>query len=146
MNEMTWKTKAACRDVDPSLFFPDGDYELAEQNWRAKRVCMSCPVLAECYDAYKDERYGIFGGTTAPERLNHISKRRTTVEKVWAKNRQRLGMPEVVIPVSAQRRSEIRDDVLYLHAHGCDNKEISEKLDLPRSTVWSIINRSQRVA
>jgi hypothetical protein len=51
----------------PELFFPDkADGESAGQ---AKRLCRSCPVLAQCgIYGIQFERYGVWGGLTPVER------------------------------------------------------------------------------
>lgn len=59
-----WRSDAACREVDPELFFPtmgDGMKLAAKQ---AKNICKSCPVQDACLDEAlaNDEKYGIFGG------------------------------------------------------------------------------------
>ncbi|NIH87879.1 WhiB family transcriptional regulator [Amycolatopsis granulosa] len=74
-----WRTSAACRDEDPELFFPVSEMGPgARQVARAKAVCASCPVRAECLayalDAGLDN--GIFGGTTEQERRSLIRSRR----------------------------------------------------------------------
>jgi WhiB family redox-sensing transcriptional regulator len=61
-----WAKDAACRGLDPALFFPMKGGEPVVQE--AKKVCDGCPVLEECR-AYgvKYERFGIWGGMTAEE-------------------------------------------------------------------------------
>lgn len=46
---------AACRTADPELFF-DGDLTAA-----AVKVCMGCPVWAECTLANVGEQHGVWG-------------------------------------------------------------------------------------
>lgn len=55
-----------CAEVDPDIFFP----EKGESTHAAKRVCQSCPVMAQCLDwAFRnDERFGVLGGMSAKER------------------------------------------------------------------------------
>lgn len=65
-----WRVRAACRDVDPELFFPIGDCgpEL-EQVAAAKAVCARCPVVAECLPfALVALSEGVAGGLTGEER------------------------------------------------------------------------------
>lgn len=64
--EHAWIRKAACRGMDPGIFFPQTDQE-AEQ---ALAVCRICAVQEECleYAISAKERYGIWGGTTERER------------------------------------------------------------------------------
>ena len=62
-----WRAEALCAQVDPELFFPEQGFP----SHHARAVCARCPVAAECLDwalAHR-ERYGIWGGTTARERL-----------------------------------------------------------------------------
>jgi hypothetical protein len=73
-----WHTLAACRDHDVALFFPEPDVSAAKQVARAKRVCASCPVRAECLaDVMAWEqpsaRHGVRGGLSVAERhqLHH---------------------------------------------------------------------------
>ncbi|MDQ0379894.1 WhiB family transcriptional regulator [Amycolatopsis thermophila] len=78
-----WRTRAACRDEDPELFFPVSEMGPgARQVARAKAVCASCPVRAECLayalDAGLDN--GIFGGTTERERRSLIRQTRRRAE------------------------------------------------------------------
>jgi hypothetical protein len=66
-----WRSRAACRSVDPEVFFPTADagptYEA--QVAVAKAVCACCPVRAECLtEALARIPYGIAGGLTPEER------------------------------------------------------------------------------
>jgi WhiB family transcriptional regulator, redox-sensing transcriptional regulator len=63
--------RAACRDVDPDLFFPVGKSGPALlQIDEAKQVCRRCPVLAECltWALERPKQQGVCGGTTEDER------------------------------------------------------------------------------
>ena len=61
-----WRADALCAQTDPEAFFPDKGGSTRE----AKAVCRSCPVVAECLEwaLAHEERYGIWGGTSAKER------------------------------------------------------------------------------
>ena len=63
---MSWQDLAACRDIDPSLFFP----ERGEDTWQAKLVCYRCPVREDCLEYALDhgEKFGIWGGKSERER------------------------------------------------------------------------------
>lgn len=66
-----WRDRAACRDVDPELFFPVTEKGPgARQAEQAKAMCAGCPVRAECLRYALDNGldHGIFGGTTETER------------------------------------------------------------------------------
>lgn len=68
---MDWRHHAACRDVDPDLFFPVSEVGAgAEQVQRAKTVCARCPVQHEClnYAVEAGLDYGVFGASSSKER------------------------------------------------------------------------------
>lgn len=70
-----WRDRAACKFVDPNLFFPErGDYVSGEY---AKAVCAECPVVEPCLQYALDmcESVGIWGGTSARERKRLRSER-----------------------------------------------------------------------
>jgi WhiB family redox-sensing transcriptional regulator len=64
--QQAWMERAACRGMDPALFFPLSD----EEAEAGLSVCRTCPVREEClgYALAARERYGIWGGTTERER------------------------------------------------------------------------------
>ena len=66
-----WRADAACRDVDPELFFPDGDIRSARAQLKtAKLICRGCPVSATCLNwaLASGQEAGIWGGLTEDER------------------------------------------------------------------------------
>ncbi len=65
---ITWRDLAACRDMVEVDFFPFP--EDTAGIGRAKEVCASCPVTAECLDYALETRQidGIWGGHTSTER------------------------------------------------------------------------------
>jgi WhiB family transcriptional regulator, redox-sensing transcriptional regulator len=66
-----WRMSAACRDLDPDLFFPVGtEGPAATQAAEAKRVCAACPVRVPCLDwaLLHSPDYGIWGATLPAER------------------------------------------------------------------------------
>jgi WhiB family transcriptional regulator, redox-sensing transcriptional regulator len=69
--ELDWRLRAACRDADPELFFPDSVKGPAlEAVARAKRICAACPVRTYCLDWALSHRadFGVWGGRTEEER------------------------------------------------------------------------------
>jgi WhiB family redox-sensing transcriptional regulator len=72
--ENDWRPEAACRGIDPELFFSSDEIvnkqERQEQEKAAKTVCARCTVRAQClsYALEAGERYGIWGGLNAQER------------------------------------------------------------------------------
>ena len=71
---LDWKQKAACRDLDTSMFFPDTEEEAAA----AKSVCAGCPVREACLAFALDTRQhdGIWGGLDENER-RRVRRRKT---------------------------------------------------------------------
>jgi WhiB family transcriptional regulator, redox-sensing transcriptional regulator len=66
-----WHARAACRNADPELFFPEGTLGPARQAAaQAQRICFACPVRARCLDwaLTNGATYGIWGGRTEEER------------------------------------------------------------------------------
>lgn len=66
-----WRRDAACKDLDPNLFFPIGVTGPAvDQIAAAKSICNQCPVRAECLEfaITTNQEFGVWGGTTEDER------------------------------------------------------------------------------
>ncbi len=63
---LDWKSDAACRTVDTSIFFPESEAAAAP----ALAVCARCPVREQCLDFALETRQhdGIWGGATETER------------------------------------------------------------------------------
>src|SRR5260370_3674316 len=68
---MDWRNYAACRDVDPELFFPIGNTGPALlQIDEAKQVCARCKVSEACLQWALDsgQDSGVWGGLSEDER------------------------------------------------------------------------------
>lgn len=61
---MRWQTLAACRGMDPNLFYPERGVNATP----AKAVCEACPVTQECLSYGLMEGVGIWGGTSEKQR------------------------------------------------------------------------------
>lgn len=72
-----WQTAAACRGLDPEVFFAATD----EPTRAALAVCSRCPVRVEClgYAIAAGERFGIWGGTTEKQRASIPSEERARI-------------------------------------------------------------------
>jgi WhiB family redox-sensing transcriptional regulator len=70
----TWRDRAACRGLDPEIFYPVSDEEADV----AKGICAECPVREACleYALTNRERDGVWGGATERERRRMIRQRR----------------------------------------------------------------------
>lgn len=64
-----WAEAAACRGMDPEVFFPERGERRAGYR-QAKSVCGRCPVRDDClnYATAANERYGVWGGQGPVER------------------------------------------------------------------------------
>lgn len=73
-----WMGRAACRGVDPDLFFVGR----GESTDPAKAVCATCPVTVECaaYAAKLGQKKGVWGGLS--ERKRTGPGRPTTLRKI----------------------------------------------------------------
>jgi WhiB family redox-sensing transcriptional regulator len=71
---LAWRQKAACRGVDPDIFYPVSEEEAEE----ARAICRACPVLESCLEwaLTNRERDGVWGGATERERRRIIRQRR----------------------------------------------------------------------
>ncbi|MEV2273436.1 WhiB family transcriptional regulator [Nonomuraea africana] len=68
---MDWRHRAACRDVDPELFFPIGNTGPAlKQIEEAKQVCRSCSAVDSClkWALESGQDAGVWGGLSEDER------------------------------------------------------------------------------
>ena len=81
--EARWQDRAACKGMDPTLFFgPEHTEAVKEKRDReeaAKAVCRTCPVQQECLEHALETReaYGIWGGLTELERKALLRRRAT---------------------------------------------------------------------
>lgn len=74
-----FRHRAACRDVDPELFFPVGDSGPAQvQTAEAKAVCHTCDVTLRCLEwaLRTGQAEGVLGGLDPAERRRLRSQRR----------------------------------------------------------------------
>lgn len=70
----TWRNRAACRGIDPDIFFPVTEEDAVE----AKAICDSCPVREACLEfaLAAREKEGVWGGATERERRRIVRQRR----------------------------------------------------------------------
>lgn len=73
-NHDDWSSKAACKGLDPAIFYPPNDDEADV----AKAICATCPVQVDCLEHAIElrEKNGVWGGATERERLRIIRRRR----------------------------------------------------------------------
>jgi len=66
--EKIWMDEAACKGMDPEIFFSDTRRRISPEAQLALETCDMCPVKKRCLDENIREMWGIWGGTTAEER------------------------------------------------------------------------------
>jgi WhiB family redox-sensing transcriptional regulator len=98
---VTWQEKAACRDADPNLFFPDSEKATAEYRQTAERYCAGCPVKADCLaDAMRrGDPHGLWGGMD-PEQRAALARQQGKTMQILRKedrvNRERVELVQNV--------------------------------------------------
>lgn len=85
--DLSWQDRAACRGMNPDLFFP----ARGEETRQAKKVCARCPVREECLDFALEnaEKFGIWGGLSERERRGE-RRRRGGVYEMRRVRRERM--------------------------------------------------------
>jgi WhiB family redox-sensing transcriptional regulator len=79
-----WRELSACRDSDPTLFFPIGSTGPAvDQIVSAKAICAGCMVQEDClqYALESNQEAGVWGGYAEDERRR--------LRKRWLAERRR---------------------------------------------------------
>jgi WhiB family redox-sensing transcriptional regulator len=74
-----WRQHAACREVDPEVFFPVGVTGVAVTAIAAaKAICADCDAQSACLEfaLTTNQEYGIWGGTSEEERRDLRRARR----------------------------------------------------------------------
>ena len=72
--DQSWRQNAACRGIDPDVFYPADDDPADD----AKAICHVCPVRTPCLEwaLSTREKEGVWGGATERERRRIIRQRR----------------------------------------------------------------------
>lgn len=126
-----WQEHAACRQVDPELFYPlsieDSGQQPQESAAPARAVCRRCPVRTQCLDwaLERREQWGIWGGTTWSERRAMLAR---TGDKPAPTPAPR--------PEMQQRQSDQDTHTLrIMHAAGATDRMIARALSCNEKTV-----------
>ncbi len=89
-NDLSWREKAACHDIDTNTFFPVGlTGSSIEQTNRAKTICRSCPAQAPCLEfaLRTNQDHGVWGAHTEEERRALRRARRAAARRALAAER-----------------------------------------------------------
>lgn len=117
---------AACRDVDPELFFPLGKSGPALlQVEAAKAVCHRCLIREECgqYAVASGQEFGIWGGLDEDER-RHALRRGNHAQVQQAQSRY--------------------EKALSLYVRGVSVREIAWELEVTVQTVEKYLQTAGR--
>ena len=74
-----WRSRAACRDLDTAVFFPETEAGVAA----AKAVCATCPVQEAClgFALITRQDDGVWGGLDENERRRVRRRRQEAARK-----------------------------------------------------------------
>ena len=89
-NDLAWREKAACHDIDTNIFFPVGmTGSSIEQTNRAKTICRSCAAQAPCLEfaLRTNQDHGVWGAHTEEERRALRRARRAAARRALAAER-----------------------------------------------------------
>jgi WhiB family redox-sensing transcriptional regulator len=148
-----WRVRVACRDVDPELFFPVGDWGpvVVAQLADAKAVCARCPVVAECLSfALVALPEGVAGGLTGEKRrvLRRQRHRASRSSAAGVRGRLPAGVdPRVVAQlmagarVSGAARGELAHAAVGLHEAGHRAGWIAARLRVDARQVYRWLER-----
>ncbi|WP_083845382.1 WhiB family transcriptional regulator [Pseudonocardia dioxanivorans] len=129
-----WRDSAACRGVDPEVFFPPAERgpQRAAAEEQAKQVCAGCPARAACLVwALKALPYGVAGGLTEQER--------SALRSVGSRQTRESSEPVVVVPVVYAKRGPSRGELIAAGrralADGASRDHVAETFGVSRRTV-----------
>jgi WhiB family redox-sensing transcriptional regulator len=77
MEQNAWMAKGACRNYEPSVFFPSDGVGVD----RARKICATCNVTEDCLEYALLNRidHGVWGGASERERRRILKRRRLSV-------------------------------------------------------------------
>ena len=136
---LDWRRYAACRTVDPELFYPTAQSGPAHQAQvaEAKAVCARCPVREQCLSwAIEDLPHGVAGGLTETER----SHRRGAGQQRVCRVGRRPALP--ARPVAATRSENAAAGREALRA-GQSVAQVATEFGVSDRTVWRWAQRAR---
>jgi WhiB family redox-sensing transcriptional regulator len=127
-----WRNLAACRKVDPDLFFPIGENMAARrQAEEAKAHCRPCPVREKCLEWALKARQdaGVWGGMSEPERRAIHGRYGAGY---WAQRPR---------GIAAQMYDTRRNELVALVEQGLSPKDIAVAMKTNAQTVNRLLER-----
>ncbi|MER8184877.1 WhiB family transcriptional regulator [Kitasatospora sp. NPDC094015] len=135
---------AACRHVDPELFFGGRTEDADARNEAAKRVCRCCPVREACLRRamVHEEAAGVWGGLTPAERRTFGERIRDLVDLgEGLARRGDLDLMNLARTVRAARPGV----VLLLLDRGWTERQLAAALELEPTAVRNARVSAERV-
>ena len=68
VREEPWREHAACKGMNPRIFYPEKEGNDGHGLGAGRRICASCPVRQACSEAGMAEDHGLWGGLSVRER------------------------------------------------------------------------------
>lgn len=95
-----WEQEAACRNLDPMLFYPAKD--AVEQQERARQVCAGCPVREQCLTSTLADEKRLRPSDRDGIRAGLDGKQRYVLQHGQPKPRRRRRKPRAAKPRTLQ--------------------------------------------
>lgn len=98
-----WFDRAACRGLDPSLFYSDRDGNSDINMTSAIAVCRECPVILECLKyaiEIGEDDYGIWGGVSPKRRRPRSAEKTIRDTEMIVESRESI----ILTPRARRRR------------------------------------------
>ena len=97
-----WRDRAACKGMDPALFFPQRGNAVAAP----LAVCAQCPVQAPCRAfAIRFREPGVWGGTTGRDRRAERSNAvHDGTDETWNQAAPFAGLVRLLVAIDAEER------------------------------------------
>ncbi|MGI5223573.1 WhiB family transcriptional regulator [Actinoallomurus sp. CA-142502] len=130
-----WRDEAACRGMDPELFFPVGGVAAS-----TRRLCSRCPVREDCLiEAVADGLDGFWGGTTPKERRGMRPAARRRPPRFRAR---RDPADRITTETTMDETDETNEatDVTAALLNGQTVKAVAQEHGWPRQRVTALIN------
>ncbi len=123
VDDTEWEKKSLCAQVGTELFFSDDKNEVKA----AKRICEQCTVVDQCLRRalVKDERHGVWGGTTPADRRNILKA-------------------GIYNPADATEQAIKNDARTYRMYRGMGSEITAKHLGVSTRTVMRAVRRHQR--
>jgi WhiB family redox-sensing transcriptional regulator len=110
-NEREWRHQAACKGMNPDVFFPTGGGRGSLDVARA--ICAGCPVSTQCFEAGRTEHTGMWGGTSVDQRRKQGCPRNSFNQKYrqWILDTEpsdEIAAYDLGIQIKSVQRSRLR--------------------------------------